>query len=119
MKNDSYLRLREVMVELGINMTDAELARKLNLLDQHIAHWKNRGVPKDVLIDLSDEWDFLIKYVRDGEGNMFKPTKLYGNTPEAQVYNAMQLMDAPTKYQAVKICNTLAEPAEMPNGTAK
>lgn len=27
--------------------TAAELARKVGVLNQHIAHWKNRGVPAD------------------------------------------------------------------------
>ena len=119
MENQSYKRLREVMQKLGIEMTDAELARKFNLLDQHINHWKNRGVPKDILIDLADEWHFRSKYVRDGEGEMFDSYVLNKNSPEAKVVMAMQTMDAATKHQAVKILNTLAEPKKEGNGTEK
>jgi hypothetical protein len=119
MGNDSYKRLREVMAKLGIEMSDAELARKFNLLDQHINHWKNRGVPKDILIDLADEWHFRTKYVRDGEGEMFDSYVLNKNSPEAKVITAMQSMDPITKYQAVKILNTLAEPKKEGNGKEK
>lgn len=118
MEHPTYIRLREVMEKRGIKLTDAQLARKLNLLDQHINNWKKRGVPKDILIDLSDEWDFKIKYVRDGQGDMFHSHIAYGNSPEAKVQMAMERMDEATKYQLVKISDTLAEP-EQSNGTHK
>lgn len=41
----------------------------------------------------------------------------YEHTPEARVYQAMQKMDEVTKYQVVKISDTLAEPAEMDGKT--
>ena len=116
MEHESYLRLRKVMLSLKIEMTDAELARKFNLLDQHIRNWKVRGVPKDYLIDLADEWGFRIKYVRDGTGEMFDSLRPYKNSPEAQVFLAMQHMDEATKYQVVKISDSLAEPEPKPNG---
>lgn len=116
MEHESYTRLRKVMATLKIEMSDAELARKFNLLDQHIRNWKVRGVPKDYLIDLADEWSFRIKYVRDGTGEMFDPLRPYKNSPEAQVVLAMQHMDEATKYQVVKISDSLAEPEPKPNG---
>lgn len=103
------------MKTLKIEMSDADLARKFNLLDQHIRNWKVRGVPKDYLIELADEWKFRIKYVRDGDGFMFDPLQPYKHSPEAQVFLAMQNMDEATKYQVVKISDTLAEPKA--NGT--
>lgn len=112
MEHASYLRLREVMKLLNIELSDAELARKFNLIDQHIQNWKKRGVPKDYLIDLADEWGFRIKYVKDGDGLIFKKSPIYPNSPEAKVLSAMQHMDEATKYQVVKISNTLAEPEE-------
>lgn len=116
MENKSYTRLREIMTLLGIEMSDAELARKFNLLDQHIRNWKVRGVPKDYLIDLADEWGFRIKYVRDGTGEKFDIFHPHKNSPEAKVVLAMQHMDEATKYQVVKISDSLAEPRPKPNG---
>lgn len=118
MDHPSYTRLREVMRKLSIELSDAELARKLNILDQHITNWKKRGVPKDILIDLADEWRFRIKYVRDGEGNIFDPSVFYKNSPESKVLAAMENMDEATKYQMVKISNTFTQP-EQSNGTHK
>lgn len=40
----------------------------------------------------------------------------YDNTPEAKVYLAMQNMDESTKYQIVKISDSLAEPATGTDG---
>jgi hypothetical protein len=104
------------MKSLRIELSDAELARKFNLLDQHIRNWKIRGVPKDYLIDLADEWNFRIKYVRDGTGEMFDSLRPYNNSPEAKVVAAMRQMDEATKYQVVKISDSLAEPEPKPNG---
>jgi CI repressor-like protein len=71
MEHASYKRLRKVMQALSIQLTDAELARKFNVLDQHVNNWKKRGVPNHILIELCDEWNFRLKYVKDGEGEMF------------------------------------------------
>ena len=52
-------------------------------------------------------------------GGMLDINYPLSDTPEAQLFKAMQNMDAATKYQLVKIGNSLAEPAENPNGTQK
>jgi transcriptional regulator with XRE-family HTH domain len=59
------------------------------------------------------------EWLATGAGNMNIPDFQYENSPEAQLFKAMQNMDAATKYQLVKIGNSLAEPTEKPNGTEK
>lgn len=71
MKHPSFIRLREVMEALKIKLSDADLARKFNVPDQNVNNWKNRGIPSHILIELSDEWKFRLKYVKDGDGQMF------------------------------------------------
>lgn len=117
-EHPSYTRLREIMADRRIDLSDADLARKLNVSDQVVNNWTRRGIPKDVLIDLSDEWNFKIKYVRDGVGSKFHSDIPYGNSPEAMVQLAMQKMKEDTKHRLVKISDTLAEP-EPGNGTHK
>lgn len=65
----TFTRLMQVAEKHGIN-TQAALARELNVLEQHITNWKKRGVPNNVIIDLSDLWGFRAKYVKDGDGEM-------------------------------------------------
>ena len=55
------------------------------------------------------------KWLANEIGEMLEKNLFYENSPEAQVLLAMQNMDAQTKYQVVKISNTLAEPKA--NGT--
>lgn len=112
MEHKSYLRLREVMSILDITLTDAELARKLNLLDQHITHWKKRGVPKDALINLADEWNFRIKYVLYGEGEAFSSQIHYPDSPEGIILKAMKSLGEHEKQQLVNISKTFAAPKE-------
>ena len=58
-------------------------------------------------------------WLDSGEGEMVITDYPLADTPEAQILKAMENMDAATKYQLVKIGNSLAEPAEKPNGTQK
>lgn len=57
-------------------------------------------------------------WLDSGEGEPRSNLKIYPNTPESQVLLAMQHMEDYTKYQVVKISNSLAEPTQG-NGTDK
>ena len=73
------------------------------------------GLPQlQKCIEIAKKSSVSIEWLLTGRGIVE-----YENTPESQAFKAMQSMDAATKYQAVKILNTLAEPAEKPNGTQK
>jgi transcriptional regulator with XRE-family HTH domain len=73
------------------------------------------GLPQmQKCIEIAKKASVSIEWLLTGRG-----IAQYENTPEAQVLKAMQNMDAATKYQAVKICDTLAEPAHQGNGTDK
>lgn len=52
-------------------------------------------------------------------GEMTENQYMNNNSLEAKVLHAMQNMDAATKYQLVKISDSLAESTEKPNGTQK
>lgn len=57
-----------------------------------------------------------IEWLISGEGQMTNNmNKNYENSPEAKVLKAMEHMNEATKYQLLKISNTLAEPAEPNN----
>jgi hypothetical protein len=106
----TFDRLMLVALRLKGLKNQAEIARALNVPDQHITNWKTRGVPKDTMIDISDAWGFRVKWLRDNDGEMTYGYNINKNTPEAQVFLAMQHMNEATKYQVVKISDSLAEP---------
>lgn len=57
-------------------------------------------------------------WLTTGDGEWLDFIVVYENTPEYQVFKAMENMDAATKYQTVKISDSLAQPAKS-NGTHK
>lgn len=70
------------------------------------------GLPQmQKCIEIAKKSSVSIEWLLTGRG-----IAQYESTPEALAIKAMQNMDAATKYQAVKILDTLAEPAEKPNG---
>jgi hypothetical protein len=106
----TFTRLMQAAAAIRDINSQAELARELNVPDQHLTNWKARGVPAKLILDLADEWGFRTKWLRDNDGEMtanYLPKK---NSLEAQVLLAMHQMDETTKYQVVKICNSLIEP---------
>jgi transcriptional regulator with XRE-family HTH domain len=52
------------------------------------------------------------EWLTTGDGDWLGCIVVYDNTPEYQVLKAMQKMDELTKYQVVKIGNSLAEPEQ-------
>lgn len=116
MEHESYKRLREVMDHLNIEMSDADLARKFNLLDQHITNWKKRGIPKDYLIDLAEEWGFRAKYVRDGTGTMTDGFYIENE----KIKKAVLLMQELPEYaldEAINSLNSVAKLTQMATST--
>jgi phage repressor protein C with HTH and peptisase S24 domain len=49
----------------------ADMARLMNVLEQNLTNWKRRGVPKDVIVQLQNDWGLNINWVRTGDGDMF------------------------------------------------
>lgn len=70
-EHPTFKRLFEIAKSLDKDITQADIARFFNVPDQNVANWKSRGIPKDKIIDLSDEWGFRPKFVKDGVGEMF------------------------------------------------
>lgn len=69
---------------------------------------EGESIPKnETCIEIALKADVSFEWLMTGRG-----IPDYGNTPEAKVLIAMQNMDESTKYQVVKISNTLAEPEE-------
>lgn len=113
-EHPSFTRLMEVMRELAGISKAADLARLLNISEQVVTNWKSRGISKDALIDLSDQYAFRIKYVLTGDGQKLQTVSAYPKaSPIYKVLELMQQMDEATKYQAVKIIDTLAEPKKL------
>lgn len=102
------------MKELADVNKPVELARLLNVSEQVVTNWKSRGIAKDKLIDLADEYAFRIKYVLTGEGDMLRPDFYHKNSARKQVDLLMQELPEYKQQLAVKLLNSLAEPE---NGT--
>jgi hypothetical protein len=116
MEHSSYTRLMEVLKSIGAISNAADLARLLNISEQNVTNWKKRGIAKDTLIELSDRFGFRIKYVTDRDGEMFHQPVYKINSPEQKMHMVMQNLDEATKYKAVRLVNSLAEPNEDNNG---
>lgn len=109
MEHPSYIRLKEVMQALGIDLKDADLARKFNVLDQHVNNWKNRGIPNHILIDLSDEWNFRLKYVKDGDGEMFNQNYILSN----ELKQHMMVLQELPEYARTEVIRDAIKTAEL------
>lgn len=92
------------------------LGRMFGVSQEAARKWlAGEGLPQmEKCIEIAKKACVSIEWLLTGRG-----IAQYENTPEAQLFKAMQNMDAATKYQLVKIGNSLAEPAEKPNGTQK
>jgi hypothetical protein len=88
----------------------AEIARQLNVLDQHLTNWKKRGLPKPKIMDLADWLGCDPYWLRDGIGEM-KPIRYSDLKPKQMVVlKAMEKMSDDDQSTIVKISNTLAKP---------
>ncbi len=56
------------------------------------------------------------EWLTTGVGDWLGFIVVYDKTPEYQTFKAMENMDTATKYQVVKISDSLAEPEYHPNG---
>lgn len=87
----------------------ADIARAIDVLDQHITNWKKRGLPKPKIMDLA-EWLGCDPYwLRDGYGEM-KPMSYTMTRQQTIVLKAMENMDPRDQDKMVKISDTFAEP---------
>lgn len=122
-EHPTFERLMEVAGDLGKSIKQSDLAKHLNVLDQHVTNWKSRGVPKDVIIDLAEEWGFRAKYVRDGVGDKFINPYLYLQKQEKALLEVRQNLP---EYARDEIISDAVRKAELikkaksdQNGTEK
>lgn len=97
----------------------ALLGKMFHVSQESARKWlAGEGMPQmEKSIEICKKANVSIEWFLTGRG-----IDRYDNTPEAQVLVAMQHMDAQTKYQVVKISNSLVEPkanGHDKNGTQK
>jgi hypothetical protein len=96
----------------------AEIARQINVLDQHMTNWKKRGLPKPKIMDLA-AWAGCDPYwLRDGTGAMLT-SPVYMTAEIEQVVQKMVAMEPQQQYQVkqmVDILTTTASNEVEPNG---
>lgn len=83
------------------------LGEKFGVSQEAARKWlEGESIPQmSKCIEIAKEAEVGIEWFLTGRG-----CDAYANTPEAKVYAAMQHMDESTKYQLVKVSNSLAEP---------
>ncbi len=122
-EHPTFTRLMEVADDLGKSISQSDLAKYLNVLDQHVTNWKTRGVPKDVIIDLADEWGFRAKYVRDGTGDKFiNPYQFLQKQEKILLQTRQQLPEYARDdilAEAIKKAELIARARSEKNGTDK
>jgi transcriptional regulator with XRE-family HTH domain len=91
----------------------ATLGKMFGVSQEAARKWlSGEGMPKlTKCIEIAVKAGVTTEWLVSGRG-----IDLYENTPEAKVVTSMQYMDEPTKYQVVKISDSLAEPEPKPNG---
>jgi hypothetical protein len=122
-EHPTFTRLMEIATFLNKQISQSDLAKHLNVLDQHVTNWKSRGVPKDVIIDLADEWGFRAKYVRDGEGDKFINPYQYLQKQEKVLLQARQQLPEYARDEmisdAMRKAELIAKAKSDKNGTDK
>ena len=110
-------RMNKVADWLGIppkgNNRQSALGKIFGVSQESARKWlEGESLPQtQKCIEIAKRAKVSFDWLMTGRGVGF-----YENTPEAQVYKAMQNMDEATKYQVVKISNSLSEP-EKSNGS--
>lgn len=104
-------RMRVVADRLGIppkgKNRQASLGKLFNVSQEAARKWlSGESIPEMArCIEIAKRAEVSIEWLLTGRG-----VEVYSNTPEAKVLLAMQHMDEATKYQLVKIGDSLAEP---------
>ena len=100
-------------------LTQPGLAERLSgLMTQQNISLLERGITKgtEYIVQIAMVCEVRPEWLATGQGEMTATiNRNYENSPEAKVLIAMQHMDEATKYQLLKISNSLAEPAEPNN----
>ncbi|CAG0966517.1 hypothetical protein MTYP_01022 [Methylophilaceae bacterium] len=110
-KRDFAERMNKVADMLGIPPKGSNrqelLGRVFGVSQESARKWlSGESIPQVAkCIEIAKRAGVSFDWLMTGRG-----VAAYEQTPEAQVYQAMQKMDEVTKYQVVKITNTLAEP---------
>ncbi|WP_137719334.1 bacteriophage CI repressor [Methylobacillus flagellatus] len=105
----TYERLIEAAQQIKNCNGPAETARLLNVSDQVMTNWKNRGLPKNKLMGISKVIGCNPFWLEDGTGEMISAD--YSLTRQQRtVLKAMQQMSSYEQDNMVKIGNSLAEP---------
>lgn len=118
-KRDFAQRMNKVADMLGIPPKGSNrqelLGRVFGVSQESARKWlSGESIPQvSKCIEIAKRAGVGFEWLMTGRG-----IAVYEHSPEARVYQAMQKMDEATKYQVVKISDTLAEPAE-PNGRSQ
>jgi transcriptional regulator with XRE-family HTH domain len=113
-------RLKLARTRAGL--TQAQLADALKglMTQQNISLLESETTTgTEYIVQLAIACKVSPRWLAIGESEMVTEDMFYNNSPEAQLFKAMQNMDAATKYQLVKIGNSLIEPTNQSNGTDK
>jgi len=121
MQNDEKIefsrRMNSVADILGIppkgNNRQSLLGKMFHVSQESARKWlEGESIPQTAkCIEIAKKAKISFEWLMTGRG-----VQPYEKTPEAQVLLAMQHMDEATKYQVVKISDSLAEPEPKPNG---
>lgn len=109
-KTEFSKRMNFVADILGIppkgNNRQTLLGKMFHVSQESARKWlEGESIPQtSKCIEIAKKAKVSFEWFMTGRG-----VQLYENTPEAKVILAMQPMDETTKYQVVKICDSLAE----------
>lgn len=105
-KNTTFERLLIAAKTIKGIENQAELARELNVLEQNITNWKSRGVPKNIILHLSEKWKIRASWFTSGIGNMSDENvnNEYANADDKLVAQPIDLENNPN-YPAIRKVN--------------
>jgi transcriptional regulator with XRE-family HTH domain len=113
-------RLKLARTRAGLAQAQLADALKGLMTQQNISLLESETTTgTEYIVQLAIACNVLPRWLAIGESEIVTEDMFYNNSPEAQLFKAMQNMDAATKYQLVKIGNLLIEPTNQSNGTDK
>jgi hypothetical protein len=115
----TFQRFMQAADELKGLTDQAEIARQLNVLDQHLTNWKRRGLPRHEFLDLAQWLGCNPYWLRDGKGPMVLGYPSMTDDVR-HVVEKLVAAEPAAVYKISKMVDLMTDPAasndEEPNG---